>query len=84
MDVSQRRELSNGIFHRSSGSFELVLSPILLGLIGLWVDRRVGTTPLFTIVFVVAGLVGAVAATYYRYRAAMDAMSRERAGAGLP
>lgn len=72
------------MFHRSSGSFELVLSPLLLGLVGLWLDHRAGTTPLFTILFAVLGVAGAIAKVYYGYRAAMDAASRERAGAGLP
>jgi F0F1-type ATP synthase assembly protein I len=76
LDVSQRRELSNDIFYRSSGSFELVLGPLLLGLFGLWIDHLAGTRPLFVILFAVLGLAGAVAKTYYGYRYAMDAARR--------
>jgi F0F1-type ATP synthase assembly protein I len=84
VDVSQRRELNDGLFHRSSGSFELVLAPLLLALLGLWIDHKIGTTPIFTIVFAVAGLAGVVLKTYYVYRASIDAMRRDRASAGLP
>ena len=79
MDVSQRRELSNDIFHRSSGSFELVMSPLLLGLLGLWVDHRVGTAPLFTILFAIAGIAGAAVKLYYGYRHAMTEIAAARA-----
>ena len=72
------------MFHRSSGSFELVLSPLLLGFLGFWLDHTVGTTPVFTVLFAVAGLAGAIVRVYYGYRSAMEAVRRERAGAGLP
>lgn len=71
MDVSQGRELSNGM-HRSTGSFELVLGPVLMGLIGLLLDRWLGTGPLFVIVLAVLGLAGAAVNLYYGYRNQMD------------
>jgi F0F1-type ATP synthase assembly protein I len=71
MDVSQGRELSNGM-HRSTGSFELVLGPLLMGLIGLLLDRWLGTTPLFVVVLAVIGLAGAAVNLYYGYRNQMD------------
>ncbi len=52
----------------SSGSYELVLSAVIFGLIGLAVDRWLGTTPLFILVFTVAGLAGASISIYYRYK----------------
>ena len=56
----------------SHGSFELVMSPIILGLIGWWLDRSVfGTTPVLTIIFSVLGLVGAVIKIYFGYTARM-------------
>jgi F0F1-type ATP synthase assembly protein I len=53
--------------NRSSGSFELVLSALLLGLIGFGVDRWLGTMPVFTVIAVVLGLGGAIARLYYGY-----------------
>lgn len=71
MDDSQRRELSDQV-HHSSGSFELVVSPLLLALIGYGLDRWLGTTPVVTILFAVLGLAGACVKLYYGYRLEMD------------
>lgn len=84
MDLEQKRELSNGVFNQSHGSFELVLGPALLALVGLWVDRRIDMVPLFTLLLALAGFVGAVAKLYYGYRHAMNDASARRAEAGLP
>ncbi len=84
MDLNQKREFSDGLFNQSSGSFELVLAPVILALLGLGLDRWIGTTPLFTIVLAVAGMVGSWAKQYYSYRTAIDAQRARRAGAGLP
>lgn len=84
MNLNQKREFSDGLFNQSSGSFELVLAPVILALAGLGLDRWIGTTPLFTIVLAVAGMVGSWAKQYYSYRTAIDAQRARRAGAGLP
>jgi len=59
--------LSNAA-QRSSGSFELVLGPVLMALLGLLVDSWAGTRPLFTLLFTVWGAIGAAASIYFRYR----------------
>jgi len=69
--VSQRRELSEQM-HRTTGGFELVFSPLLLALVGYGLDRLLGTLPVFTIVFAVVGLAGAVAKMYFTYRYEME------------
>ena len=71
MDVSQRRELSEQM-HRTTGGFELVFSPLLLALVGYGLDRLLGTLPVFTIIFAVVGLVGAVVKLYFTYRYEME------------
>jgi F0F1-type ATP synthase assembly protein I len=71
VDVSQRREISEQV-HHTTGSFELVLSPLLLALIGFGLDRWIGTTPLLTIVFAVAGLTGACIKMYCTYQYEMQ------------
>jgi F0F1-type ATP synthase assembly protein I len=58
--------------HKSTGSYELVLSPLLLALIGYGLDRWLGTLPLLTIVFAVLGLVGACIKIYFGYMTEMD------------
>ncbi len=71
MDSSERRELTQQV-HRSTGAYELVLSPLILGLIGFGLDRWLGTTPALTVTFVIAGLVGASAKIYFTYKAEME------------
>ena len=58
--------------HRTTGGFELVFSPLLLALLGYGLDRLLGTLPVFTIVFAVVGLAGAVTKLYFTYRLEMD------------
>ena len=57
---------------RSTGSYELVVSPLLLALIGFGLDRVLGTVPLLTAAFAVVGFAGACVILYYRYRNDMD------------
>lgn len=82
MDTSQRREMVSGM-HRSTGSFELVLSPLLFALGGLWLDRSVGTVPLFTILFAVFAVAGVCVKLYYAYDIQMAEHEAERAARHL-
>jgi F0F1-type ATP synthase assembly protein I len=59
--------------NQSHGSFELVLSPLILALLGLWLDRTLGTGPWLTIAAAVLGLVGASVKIYFEYRSKMAA-----------
>lgn len=78
MDQDQRREFSEQM-NRSHGSFELVLSPFLLGLLGFWIDGRLGITPVLTIALSVLGVVGAVIKLYFGYVDSMTTLNAERA-----
>jgi F0F1-type ATP synthase assembly protein I len=49
-------------------ALEMAVIPVILALLGLAVDRRLGTVPLFTIVLLVAGTAGGFARAYYAYR----------------
>jgi F0F1-type ATP synthase assembly protein I len=71
VDVSQRREISEQV-HRSTGSFELVVSPLLLALVGYGLDRLFGTVPVLTVIFAVVGFTGACIKLYCSYRYEMD------------
>jgi len=57
--------------HHSAGSYELVFSPVVLSLLGLWLDRTIGTTALFAVVFALLGFIGSAILIYYRYSAEM-------------
>ena len=77
MEPSSQRELHDA-FWRSSGGFDLVLAPVLLSLVGLWLDRRFETTPLFMIALLLFGAVGATCKVYYDWQRGMDAARAER------
>lgn len=64
--------------HSSNGSVELVLSAVLFGLVGLWVDSKIGTTPIFFLVFTLLGFVGAGISVYYRYRSDIARLEAQR------
>ena len=53
--TDQQPELTRSL-HRSHGSFELALAPVLMALIGLWLDKTFQTLPVFTIVLAVVVL----------------------------
>jgi F0F1-type ATP synthase assembly protein I len=68
---SQRREITKSMY-RSSGSYELVMSPLLLALLGFLVDRWLGTTPFITAAAAVIGFAGACVKLYFGYKTEMD------------
>lgn len=57
---------------RSTGGFELVLSPLLFALIGFGLDRLLGITPVLTVLFAIMGVAGAVTIVVLGYRREMD------------
>lgn len=65
--------------NRSTGGFELAFSGVVFALIGLWLDRWLGTVPLFTVGLAVLGFVGAVANVYYRYKREIERIEAETA-----
>ncbi len=65
--------------NQSTGGYELILSGVLFSLAGLWLDKRLGTVPLFTIVLAIVGFGGAVANVYYRYTREIDRLEAETA-----
>lgn len=62
---------------QSHGSFELVVSPLVMGLLGWWLDGRVGTGPWLAIVLAVVGVAGAAIKVYFGYRVRMDAVAED-------
>ncbi len=62
--------------HRSAGSFELVLGPVIMALIGLVLDGVLGTRPLLTVLLTLWGALGAAVSIYFRYRHQMRSVAR--------
>jgi F0F1-type ATP synthase assembly protein I len=72
VDLRDKRELNRGMGQALSQAFEFAATSAIFGLIGWWIDRRLGTQPLFIIVLTVACLVGQFAKVWYAYNAEMD------------
>lgn len=68
--------------HRSAGSFELVLGPVIMALLGLLLDGVFGTRPLLTVLFTIWGALGAGVSIYFRYRHQYAAATAEARPAG--
>jgi len=60
----------------ASGGYELVIAPLLLGLLGFWLDGVIGIRPLLTIALAALGFAGVVIKLCYVYK---NAMATERA-----
>lgn len=73
-DFSVSRQLQ-----QSSGSYELVLSGVIFGLLGLLLDRRLETTPVFLLIFTMLGTAGAAISIYYTYRHRISELQAEAA-----
>jgi Putative F0F1-ATPase subunit Ca2+/Mg2+ transporter len=84
LEVGERRELYSGFGDSLVLAFEFAATPFLFGLIGHFVDRRVGTTPWLTIALVVFALAGLTVRMYYGYVAAMEEHERSAPWKRLP
>jgi hypothetical protein len=72
-DLRGRQELYNGFGDTLARGFEIAVIPILFGAFGWFLDRRLGTMPLLTIVLAVFALVAMAVRTYFAYDAEMRA-----------
>lgn len=81
MDDRERRELRNSAGDAFSSAFEMVVTPALFGLLGWFLDTRVGIFPVFTLVLVGITLAYEVWKLARRYNEEMDAALEERRAA---
>ena len=77
MESSSQRELHDALW-KSHGGFDLVLAPVMMALVGLWLDSVAGTTPVLMLVLLAAGVVGAVLKVYYDWKRRMADAVAER------
>jgi F0F1-type ATP synthase assembly protein I len=73
LDLADRQHLYNGAGNGLARAFELAVTPIVFGLLGHLLDRRLGTSPLFLTVLFLVCIVGMGVRMYYGYREAMAA-----------
>lgn len=69
----RRGAVWNGLGTGMSQSLELVVGPLLLALLGVWIDSLAGTAPVFAISLLVFGAIGATISAYFRYQARAQA-----------
>ena len=67
-----------GVMHQSTGSYELVIAAIAAAAVGFGIDHLLGLTPVFTLIFAIAGFVGAGYSLYANYQQQMQAAEVER------
>ncbi|MGH9180433.1 MAG: hypothetical protein ACRDY5_01780, partial [Acidimicrobiales bacterium] len=58
-------------------AFELVLTPMVFGLLGWLMDRQIGTAPLFALILGVVALAGVTVRMYYTYQLDMERHERD-------
>ena len=84
MDEAKRRDLHQGMQHgiaRGHGGFDLALTPLAFGLLGYWIDTKLGWVPVLTITFTVLSFIGVILKTYYVYQYRMN-LELERRNTG--
>jgi len=59
-------------FSNDGGGIELGLAGVVFGLFGLWIDKKIGTTPVLFIGFFLFGFLGSAFSFYYRFKEQMD------------
>lgn len=71
MDLRERRDLNKGLDTGLSRAMELVLTPLIFVVIGVFIDRRFETAPVFAIALGLLALIGVSYMTWFRYEAEM-------------
>ena len=68
-----QRDTWHGFSNALSHAFEIVATTVFFVLLGLWIDGRVGTRPLFTVVLGLLAVIGLGVRAYYTYMAQIAA-----------
>ena len=68
LNPNDRRATWQGVGDGLTQALEMSVTPVLFSLLGLFLDRRVGTVPLFAVGFSVFAMVGVFVKAYYVYR----------------
>ena len=63
-----RREMYEGFGDTMTRAFEFVIIPLLFGFLGYLLDGRIGTRPLFMLIFGAVGALGCGLRAFYAYR----------------
>ena len=82
MQLLERRELFQGQSDGFAKAVEIVFTPLLLGVVGHFLDGWLGTGPVLTVVLAAWAFVAVVIVTYYGYTAQMKVEEEKLLGPG--
>ena len=83
MDEREQREMRRGAGDAFAAAFEMIVTPALFGLLGWFIDSRLGLFPVFTLVLAAVVLAYETHKLYANYVLALDeALQQRRAGYG--
>jgi len=71
-ESGNNQHLYNGFGSSTARAFELAVTPAIFGFLGHLLDRALGTSPVFLIVFVLFCVAGMGVRMYYGYSRQMD------------
>lgn len=71
-ELLARQETYRGFGDALAMAFEIAVTPLLFGLGGYFLDRWLGTSPLFTVVLSLLAIIGMSAKLWYGYEARMQ------------
>jgi F0F1-type ATP synthase assembly protein I len=70
--TAERMALNNGFGDALAQAFEFAVVPILFALLGLWLDHRFDSGPLWVVVCSAFGITGVCVKTIYAYKAKVE------------
>jgi F0F1-type ATP synthase assembly protein I len=76
MDLRDKRDLNNGFGDAMARAVELVVTPGIFGFLGWLLDRKLGTTPLFALIFFIGVFGYVVWKLWMGYETAMQKHER--------
>jgi F0F1-type ATP synthase assembly protein I len=77
VDLRERRELNNGFGNALSRAVEIAVTPTIFGFLGYLLDGKLGTRPLFMLVFFIAVLAYVVWKLFMAYDTQMKEEERK-------
>ena len=69
--LNDKRAMNQGFGDGMSRAFEIVVTPLVFGVVGFLIDQVAGTTPAFVVTFGVFGVIGTFVRLWYGYDAEM-------------
>ncbi|HIL46483.1 MAG TPA: AtpZ/AtpI family protein [Acidimicrobiia bacterium] len=78
MEQNESRELKQGFADAFAAAFEMVVTPVIFGFLGWLLDGQIGTSPLFTVAFVLLTVAYASWKTFHNYTNNLEHQVAER------